>query len=163
VRFVPAAVFLSGDDRFLAMFANINLALGLATFLGWVAGLGLFVITVFSVSHEIILGGVVVAMLIALFLFVVFYYLIARIPAKDRAPAAMAVVVVLHAVLVVANVIAVIFGVPLVYGALFNPRISNAVPVTETSVFAAVVTCAVLSLGLLVEKSLRPTGSLQRQ
>jgi hypothetical protein len=140
----------------VGMFANVNIAAGLTVFFTTLVGGALFFFTLFSFNATVISGGFVVTALVALVVFGLMYRHTARLAPKDRRPAATAAVVsASHVLLFVTNLIAVVSGPPAIIGALFDPSISEQVPVSAGAIVASIVASSVVGLGLLVEKGKR--------
>ena len=131
------------------MLRTLNIALGLTVPIACVVGLGIFMVTVFSVSGPIILGGFVVTGLIALAILAGLYFVIRRASPR-AAPGPSDALAAAHLLLLAANVTAII-GLPLAaYDVVFSPPEAGLSPFPAVVVAAAVGICAVVGLTLLV-------------
>src|SRR5262245_50564040 len=102
------------------MLLTLNIALGLAVPIACVVGMGIFMVTVFSVSGPIILGGFVVSGLIGLGILAGLYFVIRRASPR-AAPGPTDTLAAAHLLLLAANVTAII-GLPLAaYDVVFSP------------------------------------------
>jgi hypothetical protein len=137
------------------MWSRINLAAGLAIFLTAAVGGVVFVVTMFSFNAGIIFTGLVFTGLAALALFVLIYKLIAPTPWSAYGDTGVAYLGVAHVALAVSNLIVVVFAFPVVYGAIFDPQLSTRLPVTGSTVAAAIASSAILSVGILATTTRR--------
>ena len=131
------------------MLLTLNIALGLTVPIACAVGMGIFMVTLFSVSGPIILGGFVVAGLIALGILAGLCFVLRRAspPAASGPNDAVAAA---HVLLLAANVTAII-GLPLVaYDVVFSPPEAGLLPIPAGVVAGACVLCPVLALTALI-------------
>jgi len=140
------------------MFATVNVAIGVSAFFTTIIGLGIFFFTVFSLNKTIILAGLVLTSLFALGIFAVLCRSIPRLPPKTFGAVGRTAMAVAHAGLLAANVIVVGFAMPLIYGALFRPSLSERLPVGGSTVVAAIAASSVLSVGILLARVWKPAA-----
>ena len=131
------------------MLLTLNIALGLTVPIACVVGMGIFMVTLFSVSGPIILGGFVVAGLISLAILAGLYFVLHR-AAPRAAPGPGDALPAAHVLLLAANVTAII-GLPLAaYDVVFSPPEAGLSPFPAGVVAGACVICPVVALTVLV-------------